>query len=73
MWRADLSRVSRTGSTHLQRDRHFSERFVVWDRVMSAALNVTKYVEPTDVLPEPAGNSLRDYLSGWFSAGSVIW
>jgi hypothetical protein len=29
---------------------------------MSAVLNVTKYVERTDLLPEPAGNSLRDYL-----------
>jgi hypothetical protein len=33
---------------------------------MSAALNVAKYVEPTDLLPELTGNSLRDYLSGWF-------
>jgi hypothetical protein len=33
---------------------------------MSAAVNVTKYVERTDILPEPVGNSLRDYLSGWF-------
>jgi hypothetical protein len=33
---------------------------------MSAALNVTKPAERTGLLPEPAGNSLRDYLSGWF-------
>jgi hypothetical protein len=32
---------------------------------MSAALNVTEFVERTDVLGEPAGNSLRAYLSGW--------
>ena len=27
---------------------------------MSAALNVTKYVERTDLLPEPAGNERAD-------------
>jgi len=32
---------------HLRCDRRFSQRFVARDSVMSAALNVTKYVEWT--------------------------
>jgi len=30
---------------------------------MSAALSVTKYGEWTGLLPEPAGNSLRNYFT----------
>jgi hypothetical protein len=30
------------------------------------------YVERTDVLPEPAGNSLQDYLSGWVPGADRI-
>ena len=47
----------------LRRDCRFSERFVAWDSVMSAALNVRKNAEWTGLLPQPAGNSLRNYFT----------
>jgi hypothetical protein len=53
MWRAGSSRVSRTGSTRLRRDRRSSQPVVVSDRVMFTALNATKHAERTEFLLEP--------------------